>query len=153
MAPPLPPPLERTYSTTSVATSTVTEVPSGPLSGPSDTTWRRQRLLHIGSVQALSTGPEAQGPGEATPIAHRSPVLQNSHSSYGTLPPFSPKKSGFRKRHGLPALPSLHLPGRLAPSVPNSPTLRSEVFDRLFFFLIRRPPTASLSPYSASNAG
>ncbi len=153
MAPPLPPPLERTYSTTSVATSTVTEVPSGPLSGPSDTTWRRQRLLHIGSVQALSTGPEAQGPGEATPIAHRSPILQKSHSSYGTLPPFSPKKSGFRKRHGLPALPSLHLPGRLAPSVPNSPTLRSEVFDRPSIFRTQRPISAYDAPPLASKSG
>ncbi|KAI9450294.1 chloride channel [Lactarius psammicola] len=153
MTPPLTPPLERTYSTTSVATSTLTEVPSGPLSGPSDTTWRRQRLLHIGSAQALSTGPEAQGTGEATPFAHRRPVLQKSHSSYGTLPPFSPNKSGFRKRHGLPALPSLHLPGRRAPSVPNSPTPRHEGFDRPSIFRTQRPISAYDAPPSDSKPG
>lgn len=150
MAPPIAPPLERSYSTTSVATSTVTEVPSGPLSGPSDTTWRRQRLLHIGSSQALFTGPEVQDAGEATPIAHRRPSVQ---TSYGTLPHFSPK-TGFRKRHNLPALPSLHLhlPGR-APSVPNSPTLRSEFFDRTSIFRTQRPISAYDAPALASKAG
>lgn len=151
MAPPLAVPLERTYSTISVA-STVTEVPSGPLSGPSDTMWRRQRLLHIGSAQALSAGPEAQGAGEATPIAHLPPTLQKTHSSYGTLPHFSSKKSGFRKRHGLPALPVLHLPGR-SPSVPNSPTLRSEFFDRASVFRTQRPISAYDAPSLAGKPG
>src|ERR1700677_3415495 len=129
MARPAAAPLERTYSINSVATSTVTEVPSGPLSGPSDTTWRRQRLLHIGSSLALSAEREAHQDGETTPIAPHRPTLQKAHSSYGTLPLFSPKKLGFRKRHGLPALPALHLPGR-APSLPSSPTHRSEFLDR-----------------------
>ncbi|KAF8264176.1 chloride channel [Lactarius quietus] len=143
MAPPHGEPLERSYSINSIATSTVTEVPSGPLSGPSDTTWRRQRLLHIGSAQALrlSIDPEPQD-GETTPIAPRRPTLQKAHSSYGTLPLFSPKKLGFRKRHGLPALPALHLPGHY-PSLPNSPTHRSEFLDnRPSIFRTQRPISA-----------
>src|ERR1700761_8439220 len=103
-------PMERSYSITSVATSTVTEVPSGPLSGPSDTTWRRRRLLHIGSVQTLSPEQQAQGAVESTPIIHRRPSIQKAHSSYGTLPQVKPKKPGFRVRHGLPPLPDLSLP-------------------------------------------
>ena len=145
MTPPLSAPLERSYSLTSVATSTATEVPSGPLSGPSDTTWRRQRLLRIGSSQALSTDPEAQDAGETTPIAHHRPTLQKSHPSYGTLPRFSLKKPGFRKRHALPALAALHLPGR-TPSLPNSPTARTEVFDRTSIFRTQRPISAYDAP-------
>jgi chloride channel 3/4/5 len=146
MAPQHGPPLDRTYSITSVATSTLTEVPSGPLSGPSDTTWRRNRLLHIGSAQTLrplTAEPEAQD-GETTPIAPRRPTLQKSHSSYGTLPLFSPKKLGFRKRHGLPALPALHLP-RHTPSLPNSPH-RSEFRDRTSIFRTQRPISAYDAP-------
>ena len=145
MAPPASQPLERTYSINSVATSTVTEVPSGPLSGPSDTTWRRQRLLHIGSSQALSAEREDNQAGETTPIAPRRPPLQKAHSSYGTLPLFSPKKLGFRKRHGLPALPALHLPGH-TPSLPNSPTHRSEFLDRPSIFRTQRPISAYDAP-------
>ena len=149
MAPSLPAPLERSYSTTSIATSTTTEVPCGPLSGPSDTTWRRQRLLHIGSLQTPFTGPEPQDEGETTPIAdRRRPILQKSHSSYGTLPHFTPRMSSFRKRHGLPALPSLNLSGR-APSLPNSPTLRPEVFDRTSIFRTQRPISAYDAPVLA----
>jgi chloride channel 3/4/5 len=145
MAPPAAVPLERSFSINSVATSTLTEVPSGPLSGPSDTTWRRQRLLHIGSSQALSAEREAHQDGETTPIAPRRPTLQKAHSSYGTLPLFSPKKLGFRKRHGLPALPALHLPGR-TPSLPNSPTHRSEFLDRPSIFRTQRPISAYDAP-------
>jgi chloride channel 3/4/5 len=141
MAPPLSAPLERTYSITSVAT--VTEVPSGPLSGPSDTTWRRQRLLHIGSSQALFTESEAQAARETTPLVR--PTLQKCHSSYDTLPHFGAKRPGFRKRLGIPALSSLHLPGR-TPSLPNSPTLRAEVLDRTSIFSTQRP----ISAYDAS---
>ena len=145
MAAPQGTPMERSYSITSVATSTLTEVPSGPLSGPSDTTWRRRRLLHIGSNQALSTSPEAHQDGETTPLAPRRPTLQKAHSSYGTLPLFSPKKLGFRRRHGLPALPVLHLPGR-TPSLPNSPTHRSEFLDRTSIFRTQRPISAYDAP-------
>ena len=62
-----------------------------------------------------------------------------------SLPLFSPKKLGFRRRHGLPALPVLHLPGR-TPSLPNSPTHRSEFLDRTSIFRTQRPISAYDAP-------
>ncbi|KAI0301011.1 chloride channel [Multifurca ochricompacta] len=140
--------LERTQSSSSAVPSTATEVPSGPLSGPSNTTWRRQRLLHIGSVQTFSPEPEPQGPGEETPIVHRRPPIQKAHSSYGTLPHFSSTKPSFRRRHGLPELPTLRLAGR-APSLPSSPTQRFETIDRISIFRTQRPISAYDAPLSA----
>jgi len=151
MAHPVSPPLERTYSSSSVATSTsiATEVPSGPLSGPSDTTWRRQRLLHIGSVQSLS--PEQDLPAESSPILHHRPPIKKSHSSYGTVPHVNPKKPGFRMRHGLPALPGLRLPGNNGVrSHSTSPTQqRFGTLDRSSIFRSQRP----ISAYDAAFPG
>jgi chloride channel 3/4/5 len=149
MAPPTAPPLERTHSTSSVPASIATEVPSGPLSGPSDTTWRRQRLLHIGSVQSLSSeqDPQGQGMTESTPIAHSRPPMKKSHSLYGTVPSaVKPKGPGFRMRHGLPALPVLRLPSSRVPSVSNSPTQRYGTLDRTFIFRSQRPISAYDAP-------
>ena len=143
-----PPPLQRAnsnYSTSSVVTDPI-EVPSGPLSGPSDTTWRRQRLLHIGSLQTLSPDQQAQGATETSPIIHRRPTLQKTHSSYGTLPHTKPKRPGFRVRHGLPPLPDLRLPSRAAHSVSNSPTQLYGTLDRPSLFRTQRP----ISAYDAS---
>src|ERR1700742_2166746 len=98
MASPFTTPLERTYSLTSDTASIATEVPSGPLSGPSDTTWRRQRLLHIGSIQNMSPEQDPEGvnagAGESTPILHHHPrpPITKSHSSYGTVPHVKPRK-------------------------------------------------------------
>ena len=149
MAHPDAPPFERTYSLSSVATSIATEVPSGPLSGPSDTTWRRQRLLHIGSVQNLSPEPDLQGPPtESTPIHHNRPPMTKSHSSYGTIPHGSPKKPGFRMRHGLPALPGLHLAGNRVRSHSTSPTQqRFGTLDRSSLFRSQRPISAYDAPF------
>ncbi len=143
----VPPPLQRTRSSSSVAASTATEVPSGPLSGPSDTTWRRQRLLHIGSLQTFSPEQQAQGAVETSPILHPRPrpTIQKTHSLYGTLPYVKPKQLGFRVRHGLPPLPDLRLPGR-ARSVTNSPTQLYGTIDRSFIFRTQRP----ISAYDAS---
>jgi chloride channel 3/4/5 len=141
-----PPPLQRTHSSSSVVTSVATEVPSGPLSGPSDTTWRRRRLLHIGSVQAFTPEQQAQGAVESTPIVPRRPTIQKAHSSsYGTLPHVKSKKPGFRVRHGLPPLPDLRLPARV-PSPSNSPTQLYGTLDRTSIFRSQRP----ISAYDAS---
>ncbi|KAI0275532.1 chloride channel [Russula aff. rugulosa BPL654] len=133
----VPPPLQRSNSTSSVVTSSAaTEVPSGPLSGPSNTTWRRKRLLHIGSLQSFSPEQQAQGSVETSPVLHRRPALQKTHSSYGTLPNVKPKGPGFRVRHGLPPLPDLRLPSHArAHSVSNSPTqLYGTLADRSSLF-------------------
>lgn len=139
-----PPQLQRASSTSSVVTSVATtEVPSGPLSGPSDTTWRRQRLLHIGSLQTLSPDQLAQGSTETSPIVRRRPSIQKTHSSYGTLPNVKPKGPGFRVRHGLPPLPDLRLPSRAqAQSVSNSPTQLYGTIDRSSIFRTQRPISA-----------
>ena len=141
----VPPQLPRTPSSSSVVAAVESEVPSGPLSGPSDTTWRRRRLLHIGSVQTLSPEQQAQGAVESTPIIHRRPSIQKAHSSYGTLPQVKPKKPGFRVRHGLPPLPDLSLPARVR-SIPSSPTQLYATLDRATIFRSQRP----ISAYDAS---
>jgi chloride channel 3/4/5 len=142
-----PPPLHRADSTSSVVSSAATEVPSGPLSGPSDTTWRRQRLLHIGSLQSISPDQSAV---ETSPILHRRPALQKTHSSYGTLPNVKHKKPGFRVRHGLPPLPDLRLPSRARPhSVSNSPTQLYGTLDRSSIFRTQRTQRP-ISAYDAS---
>jgi chloride channel 3/4/5 len=122
MASPVASMLERSESIASMATSIATEVPSGPLSGPSDTTWRRQRLLRIGSSQNVTSSELGEYVEETLPIIQR----RVTNPSYGTLPHIKPKKPSltFRKRHGLPALPALRLSSHTT-SVSNSPTRTS----------------------------
>jgi chloride channel 3/4/5 len=143
-------PRKRSHSSSSDTAPTAAEAPSGPLSGPSDTTWRRQRLLHIGTVRTLddlTAEQGAQDAGESTPIIRNRPVLQKAHSSYGTLPHGSFGKPGFRKRHGLPALPVLNLPGRV-PSISTSPTTQKYgSLDRTSIFRSQRPISAYDAPF------
>jgi chloride channel 3/4/5 len=139
--------VQRSNSTSSLVT------PSGPLSGPSNTTWRRKRLLHIGSLQSFFPEQQAQGAVETSPILHHRPTLQKIYSPYGTLPNVKPKGPGFRVRHGphgLPQLPDLRLPSHAgAHSVSNSPTQSYGTFaDRPSLFLTQRP----ISAYDASYA-
>jgi chloride channel 3/4/5 len=151
MVPPTAPPLQRSISSSSAAASIATEVPSGPLSGPSDTTWRRQRLLHIGSVQNLSPeeeDPQSHDMTESTPIIHHRPPMKKSHSSYGTLPQVKPRKPGFRIRHGLPALPVLRVPSSVH-SASTSPTQRYATLDRSTLFRSQRPISAYDAPLPA----
>ncbi|RDB25370.1 H(+)/Cl(-) exchange transporter 5 [Hypsizygus marmoreus] len=64
----------------------------GPSVGPSSTTWRRERLLRIGSSNTVNTFPEPGHPEtpttlntpDLTPTEHTS--LQSRGASYGTLP-------------------------------------------------------------------
>jgi len=130
------PPLQRAISATSVLASAATKVPSGPLSGPSNTTWRRRRLLHIGSPQTLPPEQQAQVAVETSPIVHHRHTTQKTHSSYGTLPNFNPKR---------PPLLDLRLPRRVH-SVSNSPTQLYGTLDRTSIFQAQRP----ISAYDAS---
>ena len=89
----------------------VEEEPSGPLSPPSDTLWRRQRLLQIGE--------EPEAPGETETL--RPSILHNT--SYGTLPNSARTKKSHSKlgiRRGLGSLPGISIPGFSA-STPHSP--------------------------------
>jgi chloride channel 3/4/5 len=49
---------------------------SGPLDGPSTTTWRRQRLLRIGSISSVQN--QAVESEQASPIAHRVQTVDES---------------------------------------------------------------------------
>jgi chloride channel 3/4/5 len=116
--------------------------PYGPLSGPSDTTWRRRRLLGIGANQSIDTGSNAD---ERTPFARYDSLPQNS--SYGSLPPpigLSPTRSTFRSLRRLPSI-GVRVPGiTTGPSSPQiSPT--TSTF-RKSYFSGQRP----ISAYDAS---
>ncbi|KZT10826.1 uncharacterized protein LAESUDRAFT_721216 [Laetiporus sulphureus 93-53] len=92
------------------------EIPPGPLSGPSDPVWRRQRLLRIGNDvhEADETSALRADPPECA-------------TSYGTLPNLghserSKSKSTFTLRHGLRPLHGLRIPLHFkSRSTPGSP--------------------------------
>ncbi|THH02264.1 hypothetical protein EW026_g572 [Hermanssonia centrifuga] len=111
------------------------EIPSGPLSGPSDRTWRRQRLLQIGS--------EPPANGENTALRSN----MTDETSYGTLPnPSQParKKSKLNLRRGIRSLQAINtiLPGSVA-SEPVSPVAGTPIS----LFRSQRP----ISAYDKSN--
>lgn len=86
----------------------------GPLSGPSDTTWRRQRLLRIGSTDRTQTMDDATT--LRTDMRHM--------TSYGTLS--NAKTTGSRSRSKLNVrrgftLPGLSIPRGLSSSTPHTP--------------------------------
>ena len=135
MAPPSPTAL-RGKDTASLASPTEdSEVPpTGPLSGPSDPRWRRERLLRIGSGR-LSVD-------EGT-------LLQrdlHTQRSYGALPKPNarPKLSA---RRGYPSLQGIHIP-RFAHSEASSPVNQSPVSFRDSFLHARSRP---VSAYDTSN--
>ncbi|KAI0744080.1 chloride channel [Daedaleopsis nitida] len=121
--------------------------PSGPLSGPSTTEWRRQRLLQIGNDSSM---PAAET--DETSALRPDPVLRSA--SYGTLPATArvnggKQKSTFRSRHGLGALPSLLIPkGRYTnPSTPSISSPRS--LRNSNYFNAQRPISAYDRPVVA----
>ncbi|KAH8108015.1 chloride channel [Cristinia sonorae] len=87
--------------------------PGGPLSGPSNTTWRRQRLLNIGHDGAPGVDETS---GLDVEAAHR--------TSYGTLPDSaksqSSRKSKLSARRGF-NLPGINIPLGLSLSTPHTP--------------------------------
>ena len=97
--------------------------PPGPLSGPSDTTWRRRRLMRIGAGQSTETNSTMTD--ERTPFARHNSLPYNN--SYGSLPPppigVSPTRSTFRTLRHLPSI-GIRVPGiATGPSSPQlSPT-------------------------------
>jgi chloride channel 3/4/5 len=143
-----------------MATTTDRFSTSGPLSRPSSTTWRRQRLLRIGSNSSVSEGnnfPRSQTVDESTALrATTVPTATtisstgatagpNIPSSYGTLP-----SSRFRLLHTtpfhrrLPSLLDITLPRThfFSASTPASPTPSSPSY-------FRRVNQRSISAYDA----
>lgn len=139
-------------STSNPALDTVAEdSPSGPLSGPSTTEWRRQRLLQIGNNLSATSGPELV-PDESSSLR---PALEARAASYGTVPASSRAQSGngkqkstFRSRHALGALPSLFIPKSrdTIPPTPGSHTPRSLNFRNTSYFASQRPISAYDKP-------
>lgn len=117
---------------TSPALPEFQDAPSGPLSGPSSLTWRRQRLLRIGAEESNSSN-------EATPL--RRPAIPHT-ASYGTLPLSRSvhTNSSFRTRHGFPALDDIRIPG--VSSTPGTPRNLSPVSFRKSYFSAQRPISA-----------
>ena len=117
-------------------------LPSGPLSGPSDTMWRRRRLLGIGASQSVDSNSNAD---EHTPFARHNSLPHNS--SYGSLQPpigLSPTRSTFRSLRRFPSL-GIRIPGVVTrPSSPQiSPT--ASTF-RKSYFGSQRPISAYDAP-------
>lgn len=112
------------------------EAPSGPLSPPSNLTWRRQRLLRIGAEDRDNN---VNTSNEATPLTRPS-VSRIPATSYGTLPARNLSKSSLRTRHGFPALQDLRIPG--ITSTPGSPLNLSPVSFRKSYFGKQRPISA-----------
>lgn len=129
---------------------------SGGLGAPTSTTWRRQRLLRIGSTNSVNTplfhdaangeGAE-QSAGTPETQATEGSSLQAGDAngrSYGTLPSPSSRRRLFHKdsfrnvssRRGAPDLPNLDLPPRsnsIPLSTPASPTYTPSVFRELAY--------------------
>ncbi|KAK0195698.1 chloride channel [Armillaria mellea] len=134
------------------------------ISAPSSTTWRRERLLRIGSTATVETLPPdsvqagdstandplpGQDASEDTPLHQSS---QNTHY-YGTLPSGNTKKSLFHKgsltfstRRSLPELSPITLPG--PDPLPNTTYSPSVLYSRLS---AQRPISAYDAPLSSKD--
>jgi len=116
--------------------------PPGPLSGPSDITWRRRRLMRIGAGQSTETNSNMTD--ERTPFARHDSLPHNG--SYGSLPPpigISPTRSTFKSLRNFPSI-GIRVPGIVTgPSSPQiSPTTST----------FRRSYLSSQRPISAYDA-
>ena len=112
------------------------------LSGPSDTTWRRRRLLAIGAGQS---GDNNSGTDELTPLSRHNSLPQNN--TYGSIPhpaSVSPTRSAFRSLRRFPSI-GVRVPG--ATTGPSSPQISptTSIF-RKSYFGNQRP----ISAYDAS---
>jgi chloride channel 3/4/5 len=99
----------------------------GPLSGPSDTTWRRRRLMNIGGNPSMDTNSNAD---ERTPLTRYDSLPHNG--SYGSIPSpadLSPTRSAFRSLRRLPTI-GVRIPGIATgpPSPQISPSTRKSYF-------------------------
>lgn len=144
-------PLRHSTSSHSVssARSAQDTVPSGPLSGPIDTTRRKQRLLRIGSTSSVHGLPQDAHPANDESSSLLRPSARSA-SYYGTLPnPPSQKSSridvGFLRRHNPTSL-RLH---DVSASLPGTPILDSPVSFRGLsssYFASQRPISAYDAP-------
>lgn len=146
-------PLRHTFSNASLASSAASvdpTSPTGPLSGPSHTTWRRQRLLRIGSSNNTALLPFD---GDETSFLRQG----QTSASYGTLPsrqesPVSAKSSRhFFRRRNIPALPGLTLPriyssNPVTPAGPQSPSSFRGMQNSYFRINAQRPISAYDAP-------
>lgn len=124
--------LERRVSSASLFQSQAQDVPSGPLSGPSSTRWRRNRLLSIGT--------ERSEPEENAPLSPDS-----THTNYGTISNDTrPKrsKSKLNTRRGITSLQGLAIPN-VSFSTPVTPGGTSPIsFVEQLSYLRERPISA-----------
>lgn len=115
--------------------------PSGPLSGPSDTTWRRRRLLGIGAIQSVDNNSSVD---EHTPFARHNSLPYNS--SYGSLLPpigISPTRSAFKSLRRFPSI-GIRIPGIV--TGPSSPQMSPTTSFRRSHFSSQRPISAYDAP-------
>lgn len=121
-------PIPRTTSHLSLSDPNLEAI--GPLTGPSDTIWRRRRLLAIGTSQSAEGGSNTD---EATPLArHNSLPQNNTYGSIPQLPSSSPTRSAFMSLRRFPPI-GIRVAGiTTGPSSPEiSPT--TSVFRRSYF--------------------
>ncbi|KAI0075781.1 hypothetical protein K474DRAFT_1362018 [Panus rudis PR-1116 ss-1] len=117
--------------------SPVDEQPSGPLSGPSDTTWRRHRLLQIGAENPADDANEGE-------TATLRPTLDRN-TSYGTLPNSERTNSKLNLRRGILGLPGIHIPN-ISLSTPQTPATGSPLTGQESSFFRTRPISAYDKP-------
>ncbi|KAF5385897.1 hypothetical protein D9615_002221 [Tricholomella constricta] len=127
----------------------------GTPSRPSSTTWRRERLMRIGSSTAVNTVPANGAPDtpsnlntpDLSPTEHT--FLQSGGASYGTLPASRRRTAhptlNLASRRAIPHLPSLNFLRRTTsnPSAPLSAGLKDLAFSRLS---VQRPISAYDAP-------
>ncbi|KAG0706023.1 chloride channel [Suillus ampliporus] len=112
--------LPKSPSATSLLTSIQSDPPSGLLSGPSDTDYRRQRLQRIGSY----TVPTTHQADEETTALRTVP----SGTSYGTLPTARPRRTNTRSNRRRTTLQGISLTHSATVSCSDSPPAFSPTF-------------------------
>ena len=130
-------PMSRTPSS-----SNLPEQPPGPLSGPSDTIWRRRRLMSIGANQQLDNNSTVD---ERTPFSrYNSLPRQNSYGSIPSHPNASPTRSAFRSIRNLGPSIGIRIPDTVTD--PPTPELSPTTSFRKSYFGGQRPISAYDAP-------
>ncbi|KAG6845931.1 hypothetical protein H0H87_000737 [Tephrocybe sp. NHM501043] len=122
---------------------------SAPIIGPSSTTWRRERLMRIGSLSAVNSPNAQKSPGDTdtipgTPTEHASLSSNSPLRSYGTLPASKHRVSNLNARRAVD-LPHLNFLSRIPSNLTNplTPGLKDLASSRLN---IQRPISAYDAP-------
>lgn len=116
--------------------------PSGPQSGPSSPTWRRQRLLNLGQDRTSR---------DETRLLHSDRLHQ---TSYGSLPPSASRKRSIPKlnlRRGLASLQGISIP-RISASEQSSPVRTSPVSFRDSSGFLRSRPVSAYDTFNFPKA-